>query len=252
MLNDQSDIYARRTPTGPRTPPAPPYPTSITAGGTWTPDHALRLGRSRAGSRRTRSPTWRRPAARPSRSASRPTARSLSGTVSTGADRRSRPGVTPSPTSRSRPAPSGSSATTSTRPLRPASPNESQAGGTPATAPTAPTAPGPSSWTSTRLHDHHERQPDLRLNTLQSTTSTTTYTAPSDLVLPSTLDSGNLTLSRGTNTTGRTFNFQDLYVAGNLTLTGPVTVNCTSLYVGGTITINNTTTTMVTTSDRST
>ncbi len=77
------------------------------------------------------------------------------------------------------------------------------------------------------------------LTTLQDTTSTTTYNAPTSTNLV--LSSGNLTLSRGTNTTGRTFNFNGLYVAGNLTLTGPVTVNATSLYVGGTITIKNTT-----------
>ncbi len=116
--------------------------------------------------------------------------------------------------------------------------NESQAGGTPAAAPAAP-----SSWTSSGF----TAITSTLLSTLQSTTSTTAYDAgTADLVLPSTLNSGNLTLSRGTNTTGRTFKFNRLYIAGNLTLTGPVTVNATSLYVGGTITINNTTTTTVT------
>jgi hypothetical protein len=110
--------------------------------------------------------------------------------------------------------------------------DESQAGGTPATAPTAP-----SSWSSTGFTTIGTT---LR-NTLQDTTSTTTYNATESLYR-----NGDLTLSRGTNTTGRTFNFQRLYVSGNLTLTGPVTVNCTDLYVGGTLTINNATTTMVT------
>ena len=66
----------------------------------------------------------------------------------------------------------------------------------------------------------------------------TVYDATSDLVLPSSVNSGNLTLSRGTSTTARTFNFQDLYVAGNLTLTGAVNVNATSVYVGGSLTID--------------
>jgi Tfp pilus assembly protein PilX len=118
---------------------------------------------------------------------------------------------------------------------------EAQEGGTPAPAPTA----SPASWTSTGYTAITGTTTTGVLGTLMSTTSTTTYTATTDLVMPSTLNSGNLVLSRGTNTTGRTFNFQDLYVAGNLTLTGPVTVNATSLYVGGTITINNATTTTV-------
>jgi hypothetical protein len=109
--------------------------------------------------------------------------------------------------------------------------DEAQVGATHAPAPTAP-----ASWASSGTTIDA-----TTLTTLQLTTSTTTFTAGSDLIR-----SGSLTLSRGTNTTGRTFNFQDLYVTGDLTLTGPVTVNCTSLYVGGKITINNTTTTIVT------
>jgi Tfp pilus assembly protein PilX len=115
--------------------------------------------------------------------------------------------------------------------------DESQAGGTPSAAPAAP-----SSWTSTGF----TTMTSSVRNTLQSTSSTTTYNATANLYLPTSLGSGHLTLSRGTSTTGRTFNFRRLYVAGNLTLTGPVTVNCTDLYVGGRITINNATTTTVT------
>jgi hypothetical protein len=109
---------------------------------------------------------------------------------------------------------------------------ESQAGETPAASPSAPAG-----WSSSGFTTINNT---LR-NTLQSTTSTTTYNATANLYR-----SGDLTLSRGTNTTGRVFNFQRLYVSGNLTLTGPVTVNCTDLYVGGTLTINNATTTTVT------
>ena len=116
--------------------------------------------------------------------------------------------------------------------------DESQAGETHVAAPT--------SWTSTGFTAITGTTTTGVLGTLMSTTSTTTYTAATDLYLPTTLNSGNLTLSRGTSTTGRTFNFQQLYVAGNLTLTGPVTVNAKSLYVGGTLTINNATTTTVT------
>ena len=106
--------------------------------------------------------------------------------------------------------------------------DESQAGEDPATA--------PSSWPSTGF----TAISSSLLSTLQSTSSTTTYNATANLYR-----SGSLTLSRGTNTTGRTFNFRRLYVSGDLTLTGPVTVNCTDLYVGGTLTIDNNTTTAV-------
>jgi hypothetical protein len=112
--------------------------------------------------------------------------------------------------------------------------DEAQAGEVAAAAPTAP-----SSWASSGT-----TMTSAVRNTLQDTSSTTAYTALTDLTVPTSL--GDLTLSRGTNTTGRTFTFKKLYVAGNLTLTGPVTVIATSLYVGGTITINNATTTPVT------
>jgi hypothetical protein len=115
--------------------------------------------------------------------------------------------------------------------------DESQAGEAHAAAPAAP-----ASWTPTGF----TTMTSSVRSTLQSTSSTTTYNATADLYLPTSLGSGNLTLSRGTSTIGRTFNFRRLYVANNLTLTGPVTVNCTDLYVGGRITINNTTTTTVT------
>ena len=110
--------------------------------------------------------------------------------------------------------------------------NESQEGGTPATAPTA----APAAWSSTGYTTISTTSTPT-LSTLQSTTSATTVDATTvDLVR-----SGNLVLSRGTAATGRTFNFRNLYVTGNLTLTGPVTVNCSSLYVGGTLTVTNTT-----------
>ena len=119
--------------------------------------------------------------------------------------------------------------------------DEAQAGEAHAPAPAAPAG-----WTSSGFTAITGTTTTGVLGTLMSTTSTTTYNAAADLYLPTTLNSGNLTLSRGTNTTGRTFNFQRLYVAGNLTLTGPVTVNAKSLYVGGALTINNATTTTVT------
>ena len=53
------------------------------------------------------------------------------------------------------------------------------------------------------------------------------------------LRSGNLTLSRNGDRPHVQLSVR-LYVTGNLTLTGPVTVNCSDLRVGGTLTINNT------------
>jgi len=56
-----------------------------------------------------------------------------------------------------------------------------------------------------------------------------TYTASGNVVY-----NGNLTLS----TNGTTYNFQSLYVTGNLTLNGTTTTNSTALYVGGNFTIS--------------
>jgi Tfp pilus assembly protein PilX len=78
------------------------------------------------------------------------------------------------------------------------------------------------------------------LNTLQGTSSQT-YTAATDLVVPTNVNSGNLTLSAKSGNAS-TFNFKDLYVTGNLTLTGNVTVNATSIYVGGNFTESGATT----------
>jgi hypothetical protein len=77
------------------------------------------------------------------------------------------------------------------------------------------------------------------MNTLQSTNSQT-YNAATDLVMPSSLNSGNLTLAPGSGKVS-TFNFKSLYVNGNLTISGSATVNTTSLYVGGNLTITGST-----------
>jgi len=77
-------------------------------------------------------------------------------------------------------------------------------------------------------------------NTLKST-SKTTYTASSDLVMPSSVNSGNLTLT-GPSSGTSTFAFKKLYVTGDLTLTGNVAVTATSIYVGGDFNISGTTT----------
>ncbi|MGD0999045.1 MAG: hypothetical protein ABR941_12125 [Thermoleophilia bacterium] len=68
----------------------------------------------------------------------------------------------------------------------------------------------------------------LAAMTYNSTTKT--YTASGDLEYNNT--STTLTL----NTAGTTYNFQKLYVNGALTLSGNVTVSCTSLYVNGAFT----------------
>ncbi len=105
--------------------------------------------------------------------------------------------------------------------------NEAQSGRTPATAPTAPTAPAPwsynaSTWTQIT-------------SALRTTIQNGSYTAAADLYQTTATSSGHLTLGNGTAT--RTYSFRNLYVAGNLTINGPVTFSATSLYVGGTLTI---------------
>lgn len=108
---------------------------------------------------------------------------------------------------------------------------ESQAGETPASAPSAPTG-----WSSAGFTT---MSTSVR-NTIQSTSSTTTFDATTDLYR-----NGSLTINRN-GTAGRTLNFRRLRVTGNLTISGPATVNCTELYVGGTLTITGPTSATVT------
>jgi len=109
--------------------------------------------------------------------------------------------------------------------------DEAQVGQTvPANAPTAPTSPLPSPSPATTFSS-------TEYTDLTSTTTTTAFTVTSARKTGTT-SSGNLTISR---TTARTYNFTDLYVRGNLSLTGPLTLNVSGfLYVGGTLAINNT------------
>ena len=69
-------------------------------------------------------------------------------------------------------------------------------------------------------------------------TTSTTWTAPggTDYVVASGCNSGNLTISAASGQTS-TFNFNKLWVAGNLTISGNATINTTGLYVGGSLTI---------------
>jgi hypothetical protein len=67
------------------------------------------------------------------------------------------------------------------------------------------------------------------LAAMSYSSGTKTYTASGDLKY-----SGDLTL----NTTGTTYNFQSLYVTGDLILNGSTHTNTTALYVGGNFTIN--------------
>jgi Tfp pilus assembly protein PilX len=74
-----------------------------------------------------------------------------------------------------------------------------------------------------------------------TTTSGTTWTAPTntDYVVPTSCNSGDLTLSSASGKSS-TFNFNKLYVADDLTISGNTTVNTTGLYVGGDLTITGT------------
>ncbi len=83
--------------------------------------------------------------------------------------------------------------------------------------------------------------------TTWTTTGGTTWTAPTgtDYVVPTSCNSGNLTMGAASGKTS-TYNFNKLWVAGSLTITGNTTVNTTGLYVGGNLTITGTTAATVT------
>ena len=83
--------------------------------------------------------------------------------------------------------------------------------------------------------------------TTWTTNGGTTWTAPTgtDYVVPSTCNSGNLTMGAASGKVS-TYNFNKLWVAGNLTITGNTTINTTGLYVGGALTITGTSAASVT------
>ena len=78
-------------------------------------------------------------------------------------------------------------------------------------------------------------------------TTSTTWTAPggTDYVVASGCNSGNLTIAAASGKVS-TYNFNRLWVAGNLTISGNTTVNTTGLYVGGSLTITGTSAASVT------
>lgn len=83
--------------------------------------------------------------------------------------------------------------------------------------------------------------------TTWTSTASQTWTAPTgtDYVVPSSCNSGNLTIAPASGMTS-IFNFNKLWVAGNLTITGNTKINTTGLYVGGTLTITGTTAASIT------
>ena len=115
--------------------------------------------------------------------------------------------------------------------------DEAQVGETHAAAPTAPTAPpAPTPTPSTTLSS-------TDITNIQNSSTTTAYTTYQN-TSAKTAASTNITISR---TTARTLYFKDLYVRGNLSITGPVTLVVTGfLRVDGTLALNNTTATAVT------
>ena len=78
--------------------------------------------------------------------------------------------------------------------------------------------------------------------TTWTSTSSQTWSAGAGVnyVVPSTCNSGNLTIAPASGKVS-TFNFNKLWVTGNLTISGNATVNTTGLYVGGNLTITGTT-----------
>jgi Tfp pilus assembly protein PilX len=98
--------------------------------------------------------------------------------------------------------------------------DEAQAGGVPAAA--------PASWT----YDPTTWQPIT--NNLRATIESAGYTAATDLYQTSSVNYGNLRL---VSSSARTYSFRHLYVAGNLTIQGPITFSAASVYVGGKLTI---------------
>ena len=109
--------------------------------------------------------------------------------------------------------------------------DEAQAGETHAAAPAVPT-PTPSTTLSASA-----------VAAIQDSSTTTPYTTYANTSVQ-TASGTSITITR---TTARTLSFKDLYVRGNLSVTGPVTLNVSGyLRVDGTLRINNTTATAVT------
>jgi Tfp pilus assembly protein PilX len=78
--------------------------------------------------------------------------------------------------------------------------------------------------------------------TTWTATTSTTWTAPTntDYVVPASCNTGDLVMGAASGQAS-TYNFNKLYVADDLTITGNTTVNTTGLYVGGDLTITGTT-----------
>jgi hypothetical protein len=115
--------------------------------------------------------------------------------------------------------------------------DESQIGQSHAAAPTAPAAPPTPTPTPAATFSAVEK------TDLANTTTPTPFTVTSGRKNVTT-PSPNLSITR---TNPRTYNFTDLYIRGNLSLTGPVTLNVSGyLRVDGTLTINNNTATACT------
>ena len=104
--------------------------------------------------------------------------------------------------------------------------------------PAPPTAPTPWTYDTATWTRINSAPPAPSLATIQGAS----YTATADLYQTTATSSGNMTLS---SSSARTYSFRKLYVAGNLTINGPITFSARSLFVGGTLTITGPTTSTV-------
>jgi len=102
------------------------------------------------------------------------------------------------------------------------------------------TAVSPSSWTAASTSTDPYKS-------YWNNTGNVTWTAPAntDYSVPTSCNSGNLTLTSASGKVG-VYTFNKLYVAGNLTISGNTTVNTTGLYVKGNLTITGTTAASIT------
>jgi hypothetical protein len=221
MLKDHSDIYAVNADGTPDTSGSP-YPTAISAGGTWIPSMSsgwAEVGRFTANSYSD--------LAAPTGGGVQSLGIKANGSVSLAGHSFTDVAVAPGTV--------GFLSDYFDQAAQASLADESQDANNPIQANAAGT-----SVASTYFTTSGDPDPILSVPGVTYDSASMTYTFANDLVV-----TGDLTLSSGTFPAGTVFKFKSLYATGSLTLTDEITLNTTALYVGKNFTISNGTTTAV-------